>query len=249
MRYPDGIPAASGPMKNKTPETEIGLRRLSVQLFVLSEGEIQSGSDHAKVVFRAVHDIPTEVARPADIWCDPHFHAAAGLAHGARFGLMRNLLARGSRFQIVAVSAENTTAATPHVWREPRAADRVAQRHCPQDRANDMMIALFAKLCDGGPSRGKIVARAVGREPKSFDANAEIFHEEIFEIDATAPGVIAAEELIIAAAPAGLKGVEQAVAMVLRAGEDVCAPETDIPFRVTIPVANFSLPGRLNFFS
>ena len=162
---------------------------------------------------------------------------------------MRNLLAGRGHLQIIAVSAENTAAASPRVGREARTADRITDGHCPEHRANEMMIAFLAKLSDRRSSRGKVVARAVGREPEPLDANAEIFHEEIFDIGATAPGVIAAEELIIAPALTGLKGFEQAVAMVLRAGERVCAPETDIPFGVTVPGANFSLPGRLNFFS
>src|ERR1700737_3679911 len=94
--------------KKKTPETDIWSPASVSAMSIRSEREINSGPDHPEVVMRAVHDIPTEVARPADIWCDPPFHAAAGLAHGARFGLMNNLLACGGHLQIIAVSAENT---------------------------------------------------------------------------------------------------------------------------------------------
>ena len=47
------------------------------------EGEVHAGADHAEVVMGPVHKVPAEVADPADMRGETHFHAAADLAHHA----------------------------------------------------------------------------------------------------------------------------------------------------------------------
>ena len=44
------------------------------------EREIHAGADHAKIVIRAVNEIPAEITDPANVRCDANFHAAADLA-------------------------------------------------------------------------------------------------------------------------------------------------------------------------
>ena len=70
----------------KKTASDISDAALANTILGLLEREINPGADHAKVVVRSVHKIPTEIADPANVRGHANFHAAADLADCSRLG-------------------------------------------------------------------------------------------------------------------------------------------------------------------
>ena len=48
------------------------------------ESEVYAGADHAEIILRSIHDIPTEVCRNSDVVCDAKFETTAELTNHLR---------------------------------------------------------------------------------------------------------------------------------------------------------------------
>src|SRR4029453_131880 len=92
------------------------------------EREINPSANHAKVVLRSVHKVPTEIADPANVRGEPNFHAAADLADcpGLGTGLFSaNDSVIHNNIRLFAAT-KDSAAPTENVRRETRAGNRVA---------------------------------------------------------------------------------------------------------------------------
>ena len=72
----------------------ITIHKRQIQLSVL-EGEINAAARHAEVVVPPVHNIPAEIAHPADVWSNANLQARAELAD--RLGSGTQVISRGNR--------------------------------------------------------------------------------------------------------------------------------------------------------
>src|SRR5437868_14736008 len=96
------------------------------------EREINSGANHSKVVMGPVHEIPAEIADPANVRGHANFHAAADLADGPGLGtglFSANDSVAHNNVRLFAAT-EDCAASTKNVGRESGARDWVAQRQC-----------------------------------------------------------------------------------------------------------------------
>src|SRR5207253_3992265 len=101
-----------------------------------------------------------------------------------------------------------------------------------------------------------IETRLVSVECKSLNTDTSIATEEIFYVPAAAPGVIAANVMIIRAKhrvafTGTLHDVQQPkIRIVFRVGESISAPEIHVPFAIAVPLrAGRHIRDLLHFFS
>ena len=101
-----------------------------------------------------------------------------------------------------------------------------------------------------------IVAAFPGVQSKSFNTDADVTAEEIFDVAAAAPGVIAANVMIIRAKhrvafTGTLHDVQQPkIRIVFRVGESISGPEIHVPFAIAVPLrAGRHIRDLLHFFS
>src|ERR1044071_2491929 len=101
-----------------------------------------------------------------------------------------------------------------------------------------------------------IEARLGGVECKSFNTDTSIATEEIFNVAAAAPGVIAADVTVVCtehrtAFTGALYNVNQRrIRSELGVGECIRAPEIHIPFAIAVPFrARWHVGHLLHFFS
>src|SRR5690348_14099783 len=86
-----------------------------------------------------------------------------------------------------------------------------------------------------------IVATFPGFQSKSFNTDADVTPEEIFDVAAAAPRVIAANVMIIRAKhtvafTGTLHDVQQPkIRIVFRVGESISSPEIHIPLAIAVP--------------
>jgi hypothetical protein len=85
-------------------------------------------------------------------------------------------------------------------------------------------------------------------QAKAFDSNAEITAKEIFGIDATTPGVIAAKEAVVIAT-AFEENIVDTATIVVRAGESVRAPKADVPLAISVPFRARRWSNLLHLFA
>src|SRR6266850_1179468 len=79
-----------------------------------------------------------------------------------------------------------------------------------------------------------ILARLIRIDSPTFDAHADVAHEEVLEIDATAPGVI---------------GLDVPVVYPIISREDIRAPKRDVKLSVRVPLGARRRSYLLHFFS
>jgi len=159
------------------------------------ECEGKTTSDHSEVVLRSIDDIPTEVIHPADMRSDSEFQSAPELPDrfcaGAMMNSMKNRSFRSEAVQydfIPFTASKNNTAPGPDVRRKARTLNRVTKREGSQHFPNSAFVAR-SFLNAGGWATSALELKtgaAMCVQDKSFDANAEVTMEKIFEIDATA---------------------------------------------------------------
>jgi hypothetical protein len=82
---PEKQTAVSGKSRHRRPKCDYRFRRLRPRQIL--EGEIQTASYHAKVVFCAVYHIPAEIIDPANMRRDADFDATTELANQLCLGI------------------------------------------------------------------------------------------------------------------------------------------------------------------
>src|SRR5437588_4695308 len=188
------------------------------------EREINSGANHSKVVMRPVHEIPAEIADPANVRGHANFHAAAVLADGPRLGAglfsANDSVAHNNTRLFTAT--KDSAASTKNVRRESGARDWVAQRQCAQHRTH--RAALMSSRV-GKHAVVKIDKDIFKRAPRiyrpSLNTDTEVPVKKVFEVNPTAEGVIRFEVAII---------------LPIISRENVSAPQTDVKLVVCVPL-------------
>jgi hypothetical protein len=188
------------------------------------EREIDAGSKHAEIILRPIDHIPTKVICPTDVPGESKLKTATELTHYFRsrtevlsLGIDEGYLALRGRHHVgdflsgkgvSLAAAENRANSCPRIRRETRARNRIAQRKCPQYRADHATIGSFFGEKDSVKgTRVDVEASTFGIEGKPFDPDAEITMKEIFDVCASTPGVIAPKIFI--------KGPENGVTLVV----------------------------------
>src|SRR5262245_43051798 len=97
-------------------------------------------------------------------------------------------------------TAENRTHTSPRVRRKPGARNRIPQRKCAENSANDMIVidSIVNKYRDRLILEN-IETRFGSVQCKSFNTDTSVATEEIFEVSAAAPGVITANVTVVCA--------------------------------------------------
>src|SRR6478735_6331963 len=208
------------------------------------EREIHAGAHHAKIIVWAVHEIPAEIADPADVRSYADFHPTANLADCPRLGICmtscRSDIETLSRFDKALVDLLLATAKDPaspakNVRRKARARDRVTQGQSAQDSTDRIVLAVDAI---GKNSVTEIDERILARLPSinhpALNPHTNVTHEKIFEVDATSPSVIS---------------LDVAVINPISSRENVCAPKRDVEFPVRVPLRTGRWSNLLDFLA
>jgi hypothetical protein len=188
------------------------------------EGEIEAAAHHTKIVVRPIYYIPAEIIDPADMRSDADFDPAAELANCPRlrislFGPNDSVAHHNVR---LFATAKDATAAGEDVRCKTRARDWLTQRERAQHGTHR------AALVPGIEGKNlpvkidkDILKRVPGIHHPAFDADTEVTVEKVFEVNATAPGVIRLQVAII---------------LPLVSCEHVSAPQTDVKLVVRVPL-------------
>src|SRR5437016_9382980 len=151
--------------------------------------------------------------------------------------------------------AENRADTGPGVGRETSARNWIPQCERSQKRTNGVVVIDSFTSKDGDRRVLKnIEAVFAGVQRKSFNAQPKVAAEEIFDVPAAAPRVIATDVMV--------EGAEHGVAftgtlydirqpkirIVLGVGESIGAPEIHIPFVVAVPLGTRRRRDLLHFF-
>src|SRR6266550_5922034 len=190
----------------------------------LLEREINPSANHAKVIVRSVHKIPAEIADPADVRSHANFHATAYLADCPRLGTSLFRANDSIVYDNVRTfaSTKDSAASTKNVGREARAGNRVAQCQCAQHRTDRTAFMCSMRVKDAIIKIDKdILERAPGIHRPSFNTDTEVPVEKVFEVNATAEGMIRLEVTII---------------LPIVSCENISAPQTDVKLVVCVPL-------------
>src|SRR6478672_9943722 len=91
--------------------------------------------------------------------------------------------------------------------------------------------------------------RALPRQAKSFKTNAEPAAEEVFRVETAAPGVVAAEKLIVLTENAEVISDFDLGPIALRSGEGVGSPHAHVEFVVTVELFTGRDDRLFHFFA
>lgn len=142
---------------------------------------------------------------------------------------------------ITLTAAKDTAEAGPCVRSEARTMDRITQRECSEDRTDGALVqCALTQEHRHGRIFEDVEAAFLRVEHEPFNADSEVAGEEIFDVAASAPGVIVADVVVeraenwTAFARALCDVDEPEVGIVIGVGEDVRAPEVHVEFVVAI---------------
>src|SRR6266545_4454105 len=215
------------------------------------EGEIESASEHSEIIFRSVDYAETQIVRPTEVSRDSKFETSPELAEHFGFasevfglridseGVRRPLCVKRVPF----AAAENRTHTRPRIRCKTSARNWITQRKRAKDSA-DSMIVIDSSM---NKYRDRLVledieTRLVSVQCKSLNTETSIAAEEIFDVTAAAPCVIAANVTVIGAEhrtafTGALNDVDQRrIRSELGVGECIRAPEIHVPFAIAVPL-------------
>src|SRR5262245_12849450 len=119
-------------------------------------------------------------------------------------------------------SAKDPATATKNVWRKSRARDGVTQRESAQHSPDRVGLAVNTTGEDSiAEINVNILACLVSINHPAFNPQADVSHEKIFEIDATAPCVI---------------GLDVTIIDPLFSSKNIGPPKRDVEFPVRVPL-------------
>src|SRR5206468_3932088 len=195
------------------------------------EGEIYARAGHAEVVFRPINEIPAEITDPTDMRRKANFQAAADLAQCLRLAIrMTNRLDNveslsgfsKSLIDSLLAATKNCAAAAKNVGRKARTVKGITQRQSTQHSTDGVALVSNAVLKNAVAEIDEDILACLPRINRpAFNPDTEITVKEVFEIDATAPGVI---------------GLDVAVILPIVSGKHVRAPETHVKLVIGVPL-------------
>src|SRR6267378_6615764 len=154
-------------------------------------------------------------------------------------------------------AAENRANTRPCIRRETRARNRIPQCKCAKHSADGMIVIdSFVNEYRNRLVLEDIETRLAAVQNKSFDTDTSIATEEIFDVAAATPSVIATNVTVVGAEhwtafTGALNDVDQRrIRSELGVGERIRAEEVQIPFAVAVPLrTGRDIRDLLHFFS
>ena len=218
-----------------------------------TEGEIQAAPEHAEIVFRSFENVPGKIVGPADVGSDANFQTGTELAiafvlppkwRDCALTVGNSFGASGigwSDHGVTFASAKDGTSAGPGIRRITRAGNRIAHGECSESRSDCSFVVgplvnedLVARIEQNVEA---ILFRVQGKTLKS---DTEVTVEEVFNVSASAPGMIVSQVFVECAedclafggALDQVRDVE--IGAVFGSREGVGPPQTDVPFKILI---------------
>ena len=171
------------------------------------EREVHTRADHPEIVVGTVYEVPAEITDPTDMRRKADFNAAADLAESFRLCSRETLcldnveafpgFSNANIFWALTTTEDSPTA-SKNVRRKAAARNWITQCQGSQrstDRIGGAAGVALKNLVAEIDERP--LARLSGTRRPSFYSDAEVTHEEVFDVSATAPGVIGLKVAVI----------------------------------------------------
>src|SRR4029077_5566542 len=170
--------------------------------------EIHSAAEHSEIIPGSIDHAETQVVSPTEVSREAKFNTGAELTEQFRlgaemFGLRIDSegVRRPLRMKLIPfAAAENRANTRPCIRRETRARNWIPQRKCAKHSADGMIVIdSFVNKYRNRLVLEDIETVLAARQNKSFDTDTSIATEEIFDVPAATPGVIAANVTVVGA--------------------------------------------------